>query len=256
MGIEGDGTARITPTVTLAKVYEEQGLLDKAADVYRKLVALEPQRRELREALRDVEARLQGQRPRTGTREAKTILSKYEKWQSAIDDRRKILHQDDRKERKILVIHGPGAGMIGEIPPPVPSDVSFEEIDKEITKTAEACNLLVETFQSDREDDLVRKIKGVLGGYDLLIINPAEYAHTSTAIRDALSMLDIPIIEVHLSNTCGQDPGRQKSLMAEVVTAHVAGFGKEGYMMAVRAAANMTDMRSMEDIAGGTRHRA
>ena len=109
-----------------------------------------------------------------------------------------------------------------------------------IKKTAEECGMSVDTFQSNHEGDLIEKIYEALDGYDVLIINPAAYTHTSVAIRDALLMLDIPIIEVHLSNIYRREPFRQKSMMADVATAQLAGFGKDGYTIAVRAAAKMS----------------
>ena len=101
--------------------------------------------------------------------------------------------------------------------------------------------MTAETFQSNHEEDLIRKIRSAPGNYDVLIINPTQYIDSDAAIRDALSTLDCPVIEVHPSNRCGQDPSSEKSLIADVATAHLAGFGQEGYVMAVRAAASMTD---------------
>jgi 3-dehydroquinate dehydratase-2 len=116
---------------------------------------------------------------------------------------------------------------------------TLEDIDREIKQTAQDCGMVAQTFQSNYEGALVEKIQEAIGTYDALIINPAAYTHTSVAIRDALLMLDVPIIEVHLSNIYRREPFRHKSLIADVVTARIAGFGKEGYMVAVQAAADM-----------------
>ena len=151
-----------------------------------------------------------------------------------------MLDQKVEKRRKILVIHGPNLNMLGRREPSVYGTSTLEEIDEEIKKTAEECGMSAETFQSNHEGALIEKIHDAIDGHDVVIINPAAYTHTSVAIRDALLMLDIPIIEVHLSNVYRREPFRQKSMIADVATAQLAGFGKEGYVMAVRAAADMS----------------
>ena len=235
-----DNTGDVKPTITLAKVYEDQGLLDEAAEVYRELVALEPEREDIRDALRDIERRLKGEVAEPEELETEAILSQLERWQGSIHSRKESLDQRPERKRGILVVHGPNVEIAMKTERSLSGDAALEQVNAEIKKTAEACGMSAETFQSNDERELVQKISEASDGYDFLIINPGESAHTGTAIRDALSTLDIPIAEVHLSNTCGGDPARQKSLIADVVTAYLAGFGTEGYVMAVRAAANMT----------------
>jgi 3-dehydroquinate dehydratase-2 len=243
MGMDTDNTGNVIPTVTLAKLYETQGFLDKAAAVYRSMLTLEPDRTELEAQLRDIETRLETRRAQPGKSEATTILSQLKKWHGAIGRRKKILVQWHGKRRRILVIHGPAPESVteaGRLEPAWSDDVTLEQIHRQIKEAAEAYGMTAETFQSNYEGELVGKIRSASDGYDVLIINPTRYTYTSVAIKDALSTLDLPVIEVQPSNTCGQDPSSQKSLIAEVVTAHLAGFGQEGYVMAVRAAANMT----------------
>ncbi len=143
------------------------------------------------------------------------------------------------KQGKILVIHGPNLDMLGQRETSVYGTSTLEEIDEEIKRTAAECGLSADTFQSNHEGELVEKIREAIDGYDVLIINPAAYTHTSVALRDALLMLDIPIIEVHLSNIYKRESFRQKSMVADVTTAQIIGFGKDGYPMAVRAASDM-----------------
>jgi len=240
MGGDGDDAADLTPTVTLAELYEEQGFLDKAASVYKKLLAMEPDRAELKNALEAVEKRLAVSTPQPEKPETKTMLGHLTGWQKVIRERKKMLDQEGEKRRRILVIHGPNLDMLGRREPSVYGKSTLEEIDEEIKKTAEECGMSADTFQSNHEGSLIEKIYEALDGYDVLIINAAAYTHTSVAIRDALLMLDIPIIEVHLSNIYRREPFRQKSMIADVATAQVVGFGKDGYTMAVRAAANMS----------------
>lgn len=140
---------------------------------------------------------------------------------------------------RILVIHGPNLNMLGRREPSWYGTATLDDINTQIKQTAQDCGMAVEAFQSNHEGELVEKIHEAMDRYDAVIINPAAYTHTSVAIRDALAMLDIPIIEVHLSNIYRREPFRHKSWIADVVTARVAGFGKEGYIMAVQAVANM-----------------
>lgn len=149
----------------------------------------------------------------------------------------------NEKIPRILVIHGPNLNMLGRREPSWYGRATLDDINTEIKQTAQDCGMQAEAFQSNHEGELVEKIHEAMDGYAAVIINPAAYTHTSVAIRDALVMLDIPIIEVHLSNIYRREPFRHKSWIADVVTARVAGFGKEGYMMAVRALANMVQRK-------------
>ena len=239
MGEDRNNVVDLTPTVTLAELYEKQGFLDKAASVYKKLLVMEPDRPELREALEAIEKKLPRSTQHPKKSDPRTMLGHLTGWHKVIRERKKMLDQKVEKRRQILVIHGPNLNMLGRREPSVYGTSTLEEIDEEIKKTAEECGMRAETFQSNHEGELIEKIHDAIGGYDAVIINPAAYTHTSIAIRDALLMLDIPIIEVHLSNVYRREPFRQKSMIADVATAQLAGFGKEGYVMAVRAAAGM-----------------
>jgi 3-dehydroquinate dehydratase-2 len=143
------------------------------------------------------------------------------------------------QERKILVIHGPNLNMLGRREPTWYGRATLEEIDADIKETAQELGMIAETFQSNYEGAIIDKIHQAIGACDALIINPAAYTHTSIAIRDALLMLDVPIVEVHLSNVYQRETFRHRSFVSDVATARVAGFGKEGYMIAVRAVADM-----------------
>jgi len=237
---EGDDAAELTPTATLARLYEEQGFLDKAASVYKELLVMEPDRADLKEKLDDIEKRLGVISPQPEKSETSTMLDHLTGWQKAIGERKKMLDQEGEKRRRILVIHGPNLGMLGRREPSVYGTLTLEEINEEIKKTAEECGMSADTFQSNHEGEMIEKIYEAIDGYDVLIINAAAYTHTSVAIRDALLMLDIPIIEVHLSNIYRREPFRQKSMIADVATAQVVGFGKDGYTIAIRGSVNLS----------------
>jgi 3-dehydroquinate dehydratase-2 len=240
MNRDGEDATDPTPTVTLAKLYEKQGFLDKAASVYKRLLVIEPSRAELKEALEAIQNRLAGSTLQPRKSEKETKLVHLTKEQKVGGEGKKMLDKESKEPRRILVIHGPNLNMLGRREPSVYGTSTLDEIDEEIKKTAAECEMRADTFQSNHEGELIEKIYEAIDGYDALIINPAAYTHTSVALRDALLTLDIPIIEVHLSNIYRRESFRQKSMIADVVTAQVVGFGKDGYPMAVRAAANMT----------------
>lgn len=144
-----------------------------------------------------------------------------------------------QQKPRILVIHGPNLNMLGKRDVSWYGSATLDDIDTEIKEAAHASGMEAETYQSNHEGALVEKIQRAIDGYDAVIINPAAYTHTSVAIRDALEMLDIPIVEVHLSNIYKREPFRHRSFVADVAKARIAGFGKAGYTMAVEAVAKM-----------------
>ena len=95
---------------------------------------------------------------------------------------------------------------------------------------------IVETYQSNSEGDLLTKIQEAKGIFDALVINPAAYTHTSIAIRDALAAVDIPTVEVHLSNIYKREEFRQKSLTASIAIGVISGFGANSYLLGLKAA--------------------
>lgn len=143
---------------------------------------------------------------------------------------------------KILVIHGPNLNMLGTREPDLYGKTTLDEVNKNLKKVGETEGLSVETFQSNHEGDIVDKIQQAIGAYSGLIINPAAFTHTSIAIRDALLLLDMPIIEVHISNIEKREPFRRTSMIADICTDRLAGFGVKGYIMALKAMAKMISM--------------
>lgn len=139
----------------------------------------------------------------------------------------------------VLVIHGPNLNMLGKREPDIYGKTTLKEINLSLEELGKKLDIVVETFQSNHEGDIVEKIQGAAETHKGLIINPAAYTHTSIAIRDALLLLDIPVIEIHLSNICKREHFRNKSMIADVVTARISGFGVKGYTMALEALADM-----------------
>ena len=146
---------------------------------------------------------------------------------------------DNTKVPKVLVIHGPNLNMLGMREPQIYGHQTLPEINASLQAQAKQLGLEVETFQSNHEGEMVDRIQQAHDSFDGIIINPAAYTHTSIAIRDALCMLNIPIIEIHLSNINKRESFRHASLMADIATARVSGFGAQGYQLALKGLAHL-----------------
>lgn len=147
--------------------------------------------------------------------------------------------KQQKRRHKIMVIHGPNLNMLGKREPEIYGKETLDEINAKIEDLAEKLGIDVETFQSNHEGKIIEKIQKTSGRCKGLIINPAAFTHTSIAIRDALLLLNIPIIEIHLSNIYKREPFRRKSMISDVVTAQITGFGVQGYIMALKAIAKI-----------------
>jgi len=129
--------------------------------------------------------------------------------------------------------------MLGQREPDIYGPTTLETINSNLEELGKRLGLELETFQSNHEGAIIEKIQEAAKIQNGIIINPAAFTHTSIAIRDALLLLDIPIIEMHLSNIYKREPFRHKSMMSDVVTAQITGFGVQGYTMALEAMAKM-----------------
>jgi 3-dehydroquinate dehydratase-2 len=139
--------------------------------------------------------------------------------------------------KKILVLHGPNLNMLGIRQPEIYGHETLDVINERLRLLASELGVTIDTFQSNHEGELVTWVQAALeNGYDAIILNPAAYTHTSIALRDALSATGIPVVEIHLSNIYRREEFRRKSLIAEVAVGQIAGFGVQGYLLALRAA--------------------
>lgn len=139
----------------------------------------------------------------------------------------------------VLVIHGPNLNLLGRREPEIYGRATLDEINRGLAELGAQLGLAVEAFQSNHEGAIVDRIQQAAGSHDGLIVNAAAFTHTSIAIRDALAALDIPVIEVHLSNIHRREPFRHLSMTAGVVTGQILGLGAAGYGLALRALAGM-----------------
>jgi 3-dehydroquinate dehydratase-2 len=254
MATEEKGFDDVIPTVTLARLYAKQGLLKEAAVVYRALLDMEPGQEALESALRDIEGRLRGKKKRSGSAAAEAVLARLEQWHHVVCSRKTALVQQTEIKGRVLVVQGPAdmasSGLsAGEESAENPTP---QEIARCIRNAAAGSGMVADVLWADSEDALIQKLQEATKGYDVLIIDPGQSGGATTALRDALAVLDMPIIEVHPLNVfCGEPSGN--SGIADVTTAHLAGFGKQGYAMAVGAAAKMTG-KALEAKAHDVKH--
>jgi 3-dehydroquinate dehydratase-2 len=134
---------------------------------------------------------------------------------------------------KIAVIQGPNLNMLGVREQQIYGPMKLEQIHQQMKEFAEQSGVEIEFFQSNLEGEIVDRIQECYGEAQGIIINPAAYTHTSIAIRDAIAAVNIPAIEVHISNIARREEFRQKNLIAPVCASSIIGFGPFGYHLAM-----------------------
>ena len=136
---------------------------------------------------------------------------------------------------KVVVIQGPNLNMLGHREQNIYGPMKLEDIHTQMKGFAEQNGVEVEFFQSNLEGEIVDRLQECMGEANGVIINPAAYTHTSIAIRDAIAAIQIPVVEVHLSNIYQREEFRHTSLVAPVCAGQISGFGPFSYHMAMVA---------------------
>ncbi|MDC2987068.1 type II 3-dehydroquinate dehydratase [Candidatus Pelagibacter bacterium] len=136
---------------------------------------------------------------------------------------------------KIIILNGPNLNLLGEREKNQYGSFTLKDIEKNCNEFAKRNNIKLSLFQSNIEGELVNKIQSSRENQDGLIINAGGYTHTSVAILDALKILKIPIIELHISNIYNREEFRHKSLISKVAKGVICGFGAAGYIMSLKA---------------------
>ena len=142
---------------------------------------------------------------------------------------------------KILCLNGPNLNMLGQREPAVYGRTTLAEIEARVRKRAAQLGATTEFRQSNLEGELVSWIQEARDKFDVIVLNAAAYTHTSVALRDAITAVGIPTIEVHLSNVHAREKFRHKSLLAPVCVGQIAGFGANSYVLAIEAAVNINE---------------
>lgn len=139
------------------------------------------------------------------------------------------------KKIKILVINGPNLNRLGAREPGVYGMTTLADLENMITEEARRLDIEVEFVQLDDEGAIASKINRSSGLFDGIILNPGAYTHTSIAVRDAIQSVDVPCVEVHISNTAAREEFRHTSLTAGACAGQIMGFGPKGYILALIA---------------------
>lgn len=137
--------------------------------------------------------------------------------------------------KRILLLHGPNLNLLGTRQPEVYGDTTLADINEAAERHIAPYSLELRTAQSNHEGELVDLLHDAREWADGIVFNPGAYTHTSIALRDAISAIDLPVIEVHISNVHGRESFRHKSMLAGVCLGQIAGFGWHSYLLALDA---------------------
>lgn len=139
---------------------------------------------------------------------------------------------------KILIINGVNMNMLGFREPEKYGSMTLKDLEKELYAFSFEIGTDIETFQSNFEGEIVEKIHSAKDGFDGIVINAGAYTHTSIAIRDAISSINIPVVEVHMTNIYKREDFRHHSYLAPVSIGQISGFGVNSYKLGLKAIAD------------------
>ena len=143
---------------------------------------------------------------------------------------------------KVLFLNGPNLNLLGTREPEVYGRTTLADIEAKVRERAAQLKVTVDFRQSNQEGELVNWIQEAKGKFEIIVINAAAYTHTSVALRDAISAVGVPAIEIHLSNIHAREEFRHKSLIAPVCKGQISGFGEKSYILALEASVYVNDL--------------
>jgi len=147
---------------------------------------------------------------------------------------------------KILILHGPNLNLLGTREPEIYGSLTLTDINARLLELATECQVELSCKQSNHEGDLVDALHDARSWADGVVFNPGAYTHTSIALRDAISAIEIPVVEVHLSNVYAREEFRHVSMISAVCKGKVVGFGWRSYMLGLRALLEMLSDKGAE----------
>lgn len=140
---------------------------------------------------------------------------------------------------RILFLNGPNLNLLGQREPEVYGRTTLADIEAKVRERAKKLKVTVGFRQTNLEGELVAWVQQAKGEFDVIVLNAAAYTHTSVALRDAISAVGVPTIEIHLSNIHAREEFRHRSLIAAVCRGQISGFGADSYLLALEAALNV-----------------
>lgn len=138
-------------------------------------------------------------------------------------------------KRRILLMHGPNLNLLGTREPDVYGDVTLDQVNEAARLHAEQRGVGLETFQSNHEGELIDRLHAARAAVDGVVLNAGAFTHTSLALRDAVSSVGLPVVEVHLSNVHAREAFRHQSLLVGVCVGMISGFGQRSYLLGIDA---------------------
>jgi 3-dehydroquinate dehydratase-2 len=136
---------------------------------------------------------------------------------------------------KILILHGPNLNLLGQREPDLYGHLTLDDINEKLVKAGNELGVSVESFQSNSEGELVDALQQAGNEVNGVVFNPGGYTHTSVALRDAITAIPIPVVEVHISNVYAREEFRHHSLLAPECLGKITGFGWQSYLLGMQA---------------------
>ncbi len=147
----------------------------------------------------------------------------------------------------LLLLNGPNLNLLGTREPGLYGTTTLPEIEQELADAARSLGHTLNSFQSNSESELVDRIQQEKQSTDFILFNPGAFSHTSLALRDAILAVDIPFIEIHISNVHAREEFRQKSFFSDVALGTIIGLGPQGYKLALQAAHEYLHQQKISD---------